>query len=329
MPYRLPPLSALRIFEAAARTLSFKEAAAELFLTPSAVSRGVQSLEDWLEVELFTRGQRSVALTDAGRIYAARVREALDLLMEATETLPGRRRRAPLVISTAPTFGLRWLMPRLNRFRGEHPDIEISVETSMHQVDFLRDGIDLAIRMGQGGWPNVEAVHLVTEALVPVCAPSVARDIRTPADLAAATLLHVTPVSQEWEFWAQARGLAELDTARGPRFDTIQYALSAAAAGLGVALGRRPIVDLDLKAGTLVEVLGPAVPTSTSYWVVCPPQALERRDVRAFRNWVLREFRQEPEADQASAPGSHPPATASEPRVGGEVTRGGTGVSGP
>jgi len=315
MPYKLPPLPALRVFEAAARRLSFKAAAAELCLTPSAVSRSVQSLEEWLEVPLFTRGRRSIALTEAGAVYAGQVRDALEKLANATDSVPGRRRRGPLTISTAPTFGLRWLMPRLHGFRSEHPDVEISVETSMHQVDFVRDGVDLAIRMGKGGWPNVEAVHLVTEALVPVCAPTVARGIRSPADLAGMALLHVTPVSQEWEFWAHARGLAELDTFKGPRFDTIQYALSAAAAGLGVALGRRPIVDLDVAAGSLVEVLGPAVPTSTSYWVVCPPQALERRDVRAFRNWILREFRQEPGTGDAPTHDCPP-----MPRIGLKVS---------
>jgi LysR family glycine cleavage system transcriptional activator len=288
--YRLPPLSALRVFEAAARHLSFRAAADELLLTPSAVSRSVQSLEEWLGTPLFTRGSRSIALTEAGAAYLPQVRTALDILARATDAVPGHGRRGALSISAAPTFGLRWLVPRLRRFKARHPGIAITLDTALRQVEFPRDGIDLAIRMGTGPWPDLDAVHLVTESLVPVCAPSLAASIRDAGDLAGATLLHVTQVSQEWEYWAHARGITGLDTASGLRFDTVQYALNAAAEGLGIALGRRPLTDPDLASGTLVEVLGPAVPASSSYWLVCAPESLARPDVRAFRDWIRAEL---------------------------------------
>lgn len=290
MAYRLPPMSTLRIFEAAARHRSFRTAADELLLTPSGVSRSVQVLEDWLGTPLFTRGNRSISLTEAGTAYLPHVRAALDTLARGTEAVPGRGARGELSISAALTFGLRWLMPRLRRFKARHPGITITLDTSLYQVEFPRAGIDLAIRMGTGPWPGLEALRLVTESLVPVCAPSLAPSIRSTADLASATLLHVTQVKQDWAFWAEALGIGGLDTASGLRFDTVQYALEAAGAGLGVALGRRPLVDRDLASGALVEVLGPAVPASTSYWLVCTPASLARSDVRAFRDWIGAEL---------------------------------------
>jgi len=280
----------MRVFEAAARHLSFKAAADELLLTPSAVSRSVQTLEDWLGTPLFVRGNRTIALTEAGAAYVPHVRAALDHLARATEAVPGRRSHGTLSISAAPTFGLRWLMPRLRRFKAARPGIAITLDTAQRPVEFPRDGIDLAIRMGSGPWPDLDVLHLVTEALVPVCAPSLAARITRADDLAGLPLLHVTQVSQEWEHWAAARGVRGLDLGGGLRFDTIQYALNAAAEGLGVALGRHPLVDLDLESGALVSVLGPPVPSTSSYWLVCAPQSLGRPDVRAFRDWIRREL---------------------------------------
>ncbi|MGQ9369508.1 transcriptional regulator GcvA [Azospirillum sp. ST 5-10] len=290
MAYRLPPLSTLRVFEAAARHLSFKDAAEELGLTPSAVSRSVLVLEEWLGTPLFTRGNRTVSLTAAGAAYVPQVRAALDLLARATEAVPDRTARGTLAISAAPTFGLRWLVPRLGRFQARHPGIVLTVDTAHRPVEFPRDGFDVAIRMGAGPWPGLEALHLVTEELVPVCAPALAERIATPADLAGQTLLHVTSTATDWAHWAARRGVAGLDVARGLRFDTIQYALDAAAQGLGVAMGRHPVVDRDLDSGTLVAVLGPPVRSTAAYWLVCAAASLARPEVRAFRDWLRGEL---------------------------------------
>ncbi len=289
MAYRLPPLSTLRVFEAAARHLSFRAAADELLLTPSAVSRGVQTLEQWLGLPLFTRGRGGIALTEAGAAYVAGVREALDRLVLATGSVPGRGPRGSLAVSAAPTFGRRWLVPRLGRFRARHPDVALTLDTTHRQADIPREPVDLAFRMGGGDWPGLEAMPVLREELVPVCAPALAGRVRAPSDLAGVPLLHVTTASADWAYWAGARGVALPDGVPALRFDTVQHALDAAAAGLGVALGRRPLADPEIGAGTLAEVLGPPVPAPTAYWLVCAPQALARAEVRAFRAWVAAE----------------------------------------
>ena len=290
MAHRLPPLTSLRAFEAAARLLSFKDAAEELFLTPSAVSRSIQVLEDWLGSPVFLRGNRSIALTESGTAYAVRVRAALDDLAEATAAMPGRRGPAALHISAAPTFTRKWLMLRLGRFRAEHPEIALSLDASHRQVDILRDGVDLAIRMGAGPWPEVEALHLVGETLVPVCTPQMAGRIGSPADLAGATLLQVSGIATDWDWWFGAAGVDRPAEAAAMRFDTVQLALDAALQGLGIALGRRPLVDAELEAGTLVEVLGPPRQAGSAYWLLWLAASERRAEIRAFLNWIRLEL---------------------------------------
>jgi LysR family glycine cleavage system transcriptional activator len=289
MAYRLPPLNALRLFEAAGRHLSFKAAAEELAVTPSAVSHAVQGLEDWLGLPLFVRGHRSLALTPAGESYLPEVRTALAHLARATRDLSGRRPAGQVVVSAAPTFALCWLIPALERFRARHPDIEVTLDTSRRLMDLPREGIDVAIRMGTGGWPGVDADLLVRERLVPVCAPALAPSLRVPEDLGEVPLLHVVGVAEDWAAWARARGAAALDTSRGPRFDTLQMAWEAAARGQGVALGRLPLVERELAAGRLHAVLEPAVQAQTGYWLVTDSGAL-RPEAGAFRDWLRAEL---------------------------------------
>ncbi|HET8726084.1 MAG TPA: transcriptional regulator GcvA [Alphaproteobacteria bacterium] len=290
MPYRLPPLNSLRLFETAGRHLSFKLAAAELNVTPSAVSHGIQSLENWLGVALFARGHRSLVLTGAGAAYLPRVRAALELLATATESVPGRRPSGRLSVSVAPTFGMRWLIPHLPRFSDRHPEIEVSLDTSHRQIEFPRDGIDLSIRMGRGDWPDLYATCLVVEELVPVCAPGLAETICAPADLAGQTLLHVTNVTEDWAAWARLAGVESLDFGRGLRFDTIHMALEAAAQGLGIAVGRLPLIAADLAAGRLAPVLGPPRRGRTGYWLTAGRDSLSRPEVVSFRNWICAEL---------------------------------------
>ncbi|HWT98228.1 MAG TPA: transcriptional regulator GcvA [Terriglobales bacterium] len=291
MPYRLPPLHTMRLFEAAGRLLSFKLAAAELHVTPSALSHGIQVLEDWLGIALFTRGNRSLGLTEAGAAYLPQVRAALDLLAQASSGLPGQAASTKLAISVAPSFGLHWLMPHLPRFQTLHPEIEIVIDTQHHPVEFPREGIDLAIRMGRGDWPGLTAIHLVQEQLVPVCAPVVAMNLRQPADLVAATLLRVADVSEDWASWFVLAGLDPVQTPRALTFDTIHMALEAAAQGLGVAVGRLPLAADDLAAGRLVALFGPPRPCATGYWLVAPPETQRRPAVKAFRHWIETELR--------------------------------------
>lgn len=286
MAYRLPPLNTLRLFESAGRLLSFKLAAQELNVTPSAVSHGIQSLEDWLGVALFARGHRNLALTQAGAAYLPEVRRALDSIAKATDAVPGRKPSGRLSISVAPSFGLRWLIPNLPDFAAHHPEIEVSVDTAHRQVEFPRDGIDVAIRMGRGDWPGVDASCLLVEELVPVAAPHVAGKITTPEDLERQTLLHIDNVAEDWARWCELAGVTLANLADGPRFDNIQMALEAAVRGLGVAMGRRPLIDADLTQGRLAAVLPPARRCSTGYWLVTAPGSSARPEIAAFRDWI-------------------------------------------
>lgn len=290
MAYRLPPLNTLRLFEASGRHLSFKLAAEELNLTPSAVSHGIASLEDWLGVQLFIRGHRSLMLSAAGLAYLPRIREVLQQLAGATEALPGRRASRRLAVSVAPTFGLRWLIPGLPRFNARHPGIEVTIDTSRRQVDFPRDGIDAAVRMGRGEWQDLYSLCLAGEDLVPVCSPEMARRITSAADLEAQTLLHVVNISEDWAAWAELAGVEGLNLERGLKVDTIHMAFEAAAQGVGVAMGRLPLAAPDLAAGRLVPVLGPPLRCRTGYWLVAGRDSLSRPEVAAFRDWMREEL---------------------------------------
>ncbi|AWJ88689.1 LysR family transcriptional regulator [Azospirillum baldaniorum] len=296
MAYRLPPLNTLRLFEAAGRHQSFKAAAEELHLTPSAVSHGIQTLEDWLGVELFLRGNRSLSLTPAGQTYLPRVRDALQSLALATESVPGRAPSGRLSVSAAPTFALRWLIPRLPAFQERHPAITVALDTAHRVVEFPRDGIDVGIRLGRGDWPGLAALKLMEEDLVPVAAPALAARIACPADLATVPLLHVADVSEDWTAWAEAAGLppSALDDGlkRGLRLDAIHMAVDAAVRGLGVIIGRRPTIDPELASGQLVEVMGPRLRAKSAYWLVTAQDSLRRPEVAAFRSWMRAEFAQ-------------------------------------
>ncbi|TWB56097.1 transcriptional regulator GcvA [Nitrospirillum viridazoti] len=299
MPYHLPPLSTLRPFEAAGRHLSFKQAAEELNLTPSAISHALQTLEDWLGTPLFTRGHRSLALTPAGAAYLPEVRGMLERLAVATSALPGRAPSGRLAVSVAPTFGLRWLVPRLPRFRDQHPDITLTLDTSQRPADLPRDGVDVAIRMRQDDWrtdegADLHAACLVQEALIPVCAPALAARVTTPADLESLPLLHVDSVTEEWAAWAMLTGVDLSTLTGGARFDTVHMALEAAASGLGVAMGRLPLVDTDLATGRLVAVLGPPRPIRTGYWLITSRAGRNRPEVAAFRAWIKAELAASP-----------------------------------
>jgi LysR family glycine cleavage system transcriptional activator len=285
---RLPPLNSLRLFEASARLLSFKNAAEELLLTPSAVSHGIQSLEEWLGAPLFLRTTKGLVLSEAGNTYIPIVRQALDLLASGSAQIVNKHSLGQLSISAAPTFGARWLLPRLHKFRELHSDIHIVIDTSHERAELSDAGVDLAIRMGRGNWQGVIADKLVAEEMVPVCAPSIYDRVRDLADIEAAPLIHVTRASEDWAVWATETGRAAPDTAKGLRFDTIHMAFQAACQGLGVAIGRKPLVNAELASGSLVEVWEPVF-SNTSYWLVGAESRADDPRIVAFRSWILQE----------------------------------------
>lgn len=285
---RLPPLNSLRLFEASARLLSFKNAAEELLLTPSAVSHGIQSLEEWLGVPLFLRTTKGLVLSEAGNTYIPIVRQALDLLASGSAQIVNKHSLGQLSISAAPTFGARWLLPRLHKFRELHPDIHIVIDTSHERAELSDAGVDLAIRMGRGNWQGVIADRLMAEEMVPVCAPSIYDRVRDLADIEQAPLIHVTSTSEDWAVWATETGRVAPDPAKGLRFDTIHMAFQAACQGLGVAIGRKPLVNAELASGSLVEVWE-AVFSNTSYWLVGAESRADDPRIVAFRSWILQE----------------------------------------
>ena len=200
----LPPLEALRVFEAAVRFGSFNEAAESLNLTPSAVSHRIRGLEQFLGIALFERHGRRVAPTEAGVAYAAAIRSALDTLRAATRRLAINRRSRPLTLSLAPAFAARWLVPRLGRFQDRHPDIELRFSTNSRLTSFVDGDLDAAVRYGSGEWPGVVAELLMKVDAIPVCAPSLLKDgppLQKPQDVGAHTRLHVTTRPDDWRMW--------------------------------------------------------------------------------------------------------------------------------
>ena len=294
MAFRLPPLSSLRVFEAAARHNSFRKAADELNLTASAVSHGIQTLESWLGVELFHREKRGLRLTVAGEIYAPLVNHALSLLAKATDQLPGRKATGTLSLSSAPTFANKILLPRLEKFAAQFPDIRVTIDTSPRLVDLTLDDFDIAIRFASAKKPAPHWTLLGVESLMPVCSPSLKEQFGAASDaslLSRAPLIHVTSVSTDWSHWFRASGMefpSSIDS--GLRVDTMQMALDAAKRGLGIVLGRSPLVDDDIASGRLVPLADQMIPSGSGYWLVTSPTDFQKPEVELFRRWLLSEL---------------------------------------
>jgi LysR family transcriptional regulator, glycine cleavage system transcriptional activator len=294
MSRRLPPLSALRSFEAAARLLSFTKAAAELNVTQAAVSHQIKSLEEWLGLKLFRRAHRALYLTDAGQSYLPVVREAFAKLVEGTERLTSLDQAGPLTVSVLPSFAAKWLVPRLPRFRRVNPEIDVRIDAAVRLVDFAREQVDVAIRNGLGGWPGVHAEKLMSEDVVPVCSPALVNGtppLHRPGDLARHVLLH-DDGAITWQIWLQAAGVEGVDWRRGPLFNDSGMLVQAAVDGQGVALARTALAEADLKAGRLVMPFDFKLPSSFAYYIVYPPQHGSRPKVQAFRAWLISEVQE-------------------------------------
>ena len=288
---RLPPLSTLRPFEAAARLESFSRAADELHLTHGAVSHQVRALEEHLGTPLFARHGKRVALTAAGRVFAERVRAALDEIARAADGLR-ERREDRLTVSVLPSFASRWLMPRLIRFMDAHPRVEVNVIASGALANFAADEVDVAIRFGVGPWPPHVCELFLEDEYFPVASPRTARGKlpKNPREL-----LKLGIIREDRDYWAQwfeAAGvpIEEARTARGPIFNDSTYALQSAARGEGIALARRSIVGEDLERGTLRRLFDISVPSRERYWFVSPKETADMAKVKAFRTWVRKEL---------------------------------------
>ncbi|HEX3209051.1 MAG TPA: transcriptional regulator GcvA [Geminicoccaceae bacterium] len=298
MSRRLPPLNALRAFEAAARHLSFTRAADELHVTQTAISHQIKALEERLAVRLFRRLPRGLLLTEEAQRYLPPVRDAFDQIAAATEQLGAGGSSGRLTVSVLPSFAAKWLVPRLGRFRATHPDLDLRISASSQLVDFARDDVDIAIRMGRGRYPGLRVDRLFGESMLPVCAPKLlsgAHPLRRPEDLREHVLLHDDDHTG-WQLWLELSGVEGVDPTRGPIFTDSAMVVQAAAEGQGVALARRALAAGDLAAGRLVQPFEVSLPHDLAYYLVSPEATAGQPRIRAFRAWLLAEA----EADPAS-----------------------------
>ncbi len=291
MARRLPPLNALRAFEAAARHLSFTKAAQELNVTQAAISHQVKALEERLGVVLFRRLNRALLLTDAGQSFLPPLREAFDQIANATERLHAHDARRTLTITTLPSIAAKWLVPRLGRFREAHPDIDVRIDASLHLTDFARENVDAALRYGRGKWHGTRSDRLMTEDFFPVCNPALLEGehpLREPSDILHHTLLH-DDSRTDWTMWFLAAGIEGGEPTRGPAFTDSSLVLQAAVDGQGVALGRSALAAADLAAGRLVRPFDLSLEAKYAYYLVCPQATAESPKIASFRAWLLAE----------------------------------------
>jgi LysR family glycine cleavage system transcriptional activator len=290
---RLPPLKALPAFEEAARLLSFSAAARELNLTHGAISRQMKALETHLGVRLFRRLSRRLELTEAGAAFLPATRSALDGLEASAARLSAAARQGPLVIACLPTFMMRWLIPRLYDFNARHPSVEVRLSASSGSVDFARQGVDVAIRIGAPPWPEgIEAHAFMNEEIGPVCSPALLkrRKLRRTGDLGHHALLHTETRPDAWSDWLARSGTENVDASRGQRFEHFYFLLEAAVAGLGVAVAPHPLVREDLKLGRLVAPFG-FVKSGQRYCLLHPAELVQAGKVRTFRRWIEKAAR--------------------------------------
>ena len=294
----LPPLNSLRAFEAAGRHLSSTKAAEELNVTTAAISHQIRALEEFLGVQLFRRLNRGLLLTDAGQACLPGLQSDFDQLYEAIVRLRDIDSRGALSISVAPAFAAKWLVPRLERFDREQPEIDLRISASLALVDFRKDGFDAAIRLGRGEYEGLRVDKLFDESVTPMCGPRLVtgdHPLMTPDDLRFHTLLHdvsldFSPAAPDWRHWLASAGVDGVDATRGPRFSHPDHSLQAAIDGAGVVLGWRRLAAADIAAGRLVIPFALTLKMGLGFYLVCPETTAERPKVVAFRAWLLQQI---------------------------------------
>ena len=300
MDQRLPSLNALRAFETMARHLSLTKAARELHVTPAAVSHQIKALEADLGVTLLRRVGGEFVLSETAQVALPVLSSGFDQIAEAARRLRTDQARHFLTLSVGPTFAASWLVRRLGAFKASFPEIDVRLETTDRMTDFIRDGVDVAIRFGSGSYPGLQGIRLFDEEIFPVCSPDLLErgpPLVEPADLAGHSLLHVDwtmgqPAGDtlDWQMWLRAAGAAQVDAERGARFSHSNLALQAAIAGQGVALGSESLAGDDLAAGRLVRPFDVTLPMNFAYYLVYPEDTAERPKIANFRQWILAEI---------------------------------------
>lgn len=291
MPQFLPSMIALRAFEASARHLSFSLAAEELNLTQSAVSRQIRTLETLLRTKLFHRVRQRISLTDAGHSYFPQVQECLSRLEEVTlELMSHQGTGGVLNLAILPTFGTRWLIPRMSSFARLHPHVTVNFSTRAVKFDFATERLDAAIHFGALSWPGVASDRLMGENVVLVCAPSLAhKKLKSLKDLSHHTLLQHTTRPQAWQEWLGAVGAQHVNALKGPRFEHFSMVIQAAVAGLGVAVIPEFLVQQELESGELVIPLDHRVASAHAYYLVYPEEKRDLPALKTFREWLLNQ----------------------------------------
>ncbi|MGC2808789.1 MAG: transcriptional regulator GcvA [Bradyrhizobium sp.] len=292
MTTRLPSLNGLRAFEAAARHLSFTNAATELNVTQTAISHQIRRLEEELGVRLFVRQNRALVLTPEATEYLPGVRTAFNDLRFATDRLLRKDNENVLTVSTLASLAAKWLLPRLPAFQEAQPGIDVRITTSTALVDFKSSGVDAAIRYGRGHWPGLRADWLMADELFPVCSSALitgSKPLRCPEDLAQQTLLHTSAgYNDDWRLWLTAAGLpANISKHPGLTFDLILVTVQAAIDGLGVAMGRTSYVEADIAKGRLVVPFKIALPADAGFYLVSPEARADSPKLSAFRHWLV------------------------------------------
>ncbi len=296
--HKLPPLNALKAFEAAARHLSFTKAAEELQVTPGAISQQIRQLEEYAGTPLFKRTGRQVLLTDAAQATMPLLADAFEKLIEAGRVMKAPARKGKVMISCAPSFAVKWLAPRLDAFHRAHPEIEAWISADMDLTDFARADTDLAIRYGRGVYDGLKAEKLLEETVLPVCSPALMegpRAIRTAEDLKGHTLIHDEsgendPSCPDWASWLTARKVKGHEAGRGPRYNQGVLVIEAALAGQGVALAKNALAAADLASGRLVAPFADGGSLlDFSYWLVWPKGRTQTIEARTFVKWAKAE----------------------------------------
>lgn len=289
---RLPSLNGLRAFEAAARHLSFTRAALELNVTQTAISHQIGRLEAELGIKLFVRQTRALALTPEAKDYLPGVRAAFQDLRLATERLARKDNDHVLTVSTLTSFAAKWLMPRLSQFQQANPKIDVRVTTSTTLVDFVRDGVDVAVRHGRGHWPGLRADWLMADDIFPVCSPALLKGkhpLKKPEDLAHHTLLHTSDgFEDDWRVWLTAAGLpSDISRLPGLTADMVFMTIQSAIDGLGVAIARTAFVEADIAKGRLVAPFSMSLPADAGFYLAAPEGKADAPKIDAFRKWIV------------------------------------------
>jgi len=302
MRSKIPSLTALKSFEAAARHGSFRDAADELCVSHSAVSHQIKQLESSLQVELFERKSRAVSLSKRGKLYYPVIRDAFDRIAEGTDLLLAPQSPGILTLQLYSTFAIRWLIPRLQKFYSTHPDIKVRINTSQNDVDFIHDDVDLCVLIGNRSSADIHYDYLFTPQLFPVASPTLLSniDITSPEQLAQQTILQVYPSDKDWYLWLDGVGAHGVDPESGLQFDSYDHALSTASQGLGIALGMQPYVARDLRAGFLVELFaGQRVTAAGEWYLACRRDKADCAKIANFRRWLLQEIKEDSDLSDA------------------------------